>query len=43
VLFSDLSGYTAMNERLDPAVVAELVGHFTTAVTPCRYPEPICS
>jgi class 3 adenylate cyclase len=26
VLFSDLSGYTAMNERLDPELVAELVG-----------------
>jgi class 3 adenylate cyclase/tetratricopeptide (TPR) repeat protein len=26
VLFSDLSGYTAMNEKLDPEVVAEIVG-----------------
>src|SRR5689334_11325160 len=25
VLFSDLSGYTAMNEKLDPEVVAEIV------------------
>ncbi|MEE8436126.1 MAG: adenylate/guanylate cyclase domain-containing protein, partial [bacterium] len=31
VLFSDLSGYTAMNERLDPEEVTIIMGHFKEA------------
>ena len=30
ILFSDLSGYTAMNEKLDPEVVQELMGRIKT-------------
>src|SRR5262249_26309663 len=31
VLFSDLSGYTAMNEKLDPEEVADIVGRIKAA------------
>ncbi|MCH7820243.1 MAG: hypothetical protein IIB40_11950 [Candidatus Marinimicrobia bacterium] len=36
ILFADISGFTALSEKLDPEIVLNILPAFTNSTCPCR-------